>query len=255
LVSQTAPDEDERVIGALSIARQDLIGDRLWPIAWHELVERYIKGSTLQWANLHPHVFMENLLTVNRLQGGAFVWAAGDRPVGWVAGDDVAAVAAKVLAQGPAVHAGHDYYMSTDLLNANDVAAALSTALDRTIPAVILRPQDLVALIDIAIGMLEKCGLDVEQGKTILLPLIESTVENLKGQTLEESLTGTYARGDLNTFESHLAALRNNEDEKVTRTYLDLALRSLEIAERRHGSRESLMELKERVLIAKREVG
>ena len=113
----------------------------------------------------------------------------------------------------------------------------------------------LVALIDIAIGMLEKCGLDVEQGKTILLPLIESTVENLKGQTLEESLTGTYARGDLNTFESHLAALRNNEDEKVTRTYLDLALRSLEIAERRDGSRESLMELKERVLIAKREVG
>jgi len=68
--------------------------------------------------------------------------------VGWVAGDDVAAVAAKVLAQGPAVHAGHDYYMSTDLLNANDVDAALSTALDRTIPAVILRPQDLVALID-----------------------------------------------------------------------------------------------------------
>jgi len=116
--------------------------------AWHELVERYIKGSTLQWANLHPHVFMENLLTVNRLQGGAFVWAAGDRPVGWVAGDDIAAVAAKVLAQGPAVHAGHDYYMSTDLFNANDVAAALSTALDRTIPAVILRPQDLVALVD-----------------------------------------------------------------------------------------------------------
>jgi uncharacterized protein YbjT (DUF2867 family) len=116
--------------------------------AWHELVERYIKGSTLQWANLHPHVFMENLLTVNRLQGCAFVWAAGDRSVGWVAGDDVAAVAAKVLSEGPAAHACHDYYMSTDLLNANDVAATLSTALDRTIPAVILRPQDLVSLID-----------------------------------------------------------------------------------------------------------
>jgi NAD(P)H dehydrogenase (quinone) len=115
--------------------------------AWHELVERYIKGSTLQWANLHPHVFMENLLTVNRLQNGAFVWPAGDRPVGWVAGADIAAVAAKVLAEGPSVHDGRDYFMSTDLFNATDVAATLSSALDRAVPAVILRPQDLVALI------------------------------------------------------------------------------------------------------------
>ena len=37
----------------------------------------------------------------------------------------------------------------------------------------------LVALVDIAITMLEKCGLDGQQGKNILLPLIDSTVENL----------------------------------------------------------------------------
>lgn len=116
--------------------------------AWHELVERYIKGSTLAWANVHPHVFMENLLSVNRLQNGAFVWAAGDKPVGWVAADDIAAVAAKVLAQGPAVHAGQDYYLSTDLLNATEIAATLSTALDREIPALIITPQDLLGLVD-----------------------------------------------------------------------------------------------------------
>jgi len=113
----------------------------------------------------------------------------------------------------------------------------------------------LVALIDIAIGMLKECGIDGRQGKKILLPLIESTIENLKSQTLERSLTGTFARGDVNTFESHLMALRKTGDEEVTRTYLDLALRSLEIAERLNGSRESLVKLKERVLIAKREVG
>ncbi|MET0455215.1 MAG: NmrA family NAD(P)-binding protein [Mycobacterium sp.] len=116
--------------------------------AWHEMIERYLKGSRLAWANLHPHVFMENLLTVNRLQNGAFVWAAGDKPVGWVATDDIAAVAAKVLMDGPAAHGGRDYYLSTDLLNATDVAATLSHALQREVPAVILTPQDMRRLVE-----------------------------------------------------------------------------------------------------------
>ena len=116
--------------------------------AWHELVERYIKGSTLAWANLHPHVFMENLLTVNRLQFGSFAWPAGERPVGWVAGDDIAAVAAAVLAEGPGVHAGKDYFLSTDLLDAHAIAATLTQALEREIPALILAPDDMRNLVD-----------------------------------------------------------------------------------------------------------
>jgi uncharacterized protein YbjT (DUF2867 family) len=116
--------------------------------AWHEMVERYIKGSSLAWANLHPHVFMENLLTVNRLQQGAFVWAAGDRPVGWVASDDIAAVAAAVLREGPEVHAGQDYYLSTDLLTATEVAVTVSQVLQRDIPALILTPDDMRNLVD-----------------------------------------------------------------------------------------------------------
>jgi NAD(P)H dehydrogenase (quinone) len=116
--------------------------------AWHEMVERYIRGSTLPWANIHPHVFMENLLTVNRLHYGSFAWPAGDRPVGWVAGEDIAAVTAKVLIEGPDVHAGKDYFLSTDLLDANAVAAALSRALEREIPALIFTPDDLIKLVE-----------------------------------------------------------------------------------------------------------
>jgi NAD(P)H dehydrogenase (quinone) len=115
--------------------------------AWHEMVERYIRGSTLAWTNVHPHVYMENLLTANRLQFGAFAWPAGDRPVGWVAGCDIAAVTAKVLIEGPGVHAGKDYFLSTDLLDANAVAAALSLALEREIPALVLTPDDLRNLV------------------------------------------------------------------------------------------------------------
>ena len=116
--------------------------------AWHEMVERYIQGSTLAWANIHPHVFMENLLTANRLQFGSFAWPAGDRPVGWVAGANVAAVAAKVLTEGPDTHAGKDYFLSTDLLDAKGIAAALSVALEREIPALVLTPDDLRGLVE-----------------------------------------------------------------------------------------------------------
>ncbi|MFC7674220.1 NmrA family NAD(P)-binding protein [Mycolicibacterium sp. GCM10028919] len=116
--------------------------------AWHEMIERYIAGSTLAWANVHPHVFMENLLSVNRIQQGAFVWAAGDNPVGWVAGDDIAAVVALVLAQGPTIHSGKDYFLSTDLLNPTDIAATLSHALNRDIPAFVLTPTDMRNLVD-----------------------------------------------------------------------------------------------------------
>jgi len=121
--------------------------------AWHELVERYIAGSKVAWANVHPHVFMENLLGINRLRDGQMVWPMGDKQVGWIANDDIAAVVAKVLAEGPETHAGKDYYLSADLLNGAEVAEVLSAALGREIPALVLAPDDLQHMID--------AGLDV----------------------------------------------------------------------------------------------
>jgi hypothetical protein len=53
-----------------------------------------------------------------------------------------------VLIEGPDIHAGKDYFLSTDLLNANAVAAALSRVLEREIPALILTPDDLRNLVE-----------------------------------------------------------------------------------------------------------
>ena len=69
--------------------------------AWHEMVERYIEGSGVAWAHLHPHFFMDNLLSASPVVNGKFYWFMGDQAVGWVAPEDVAAVAAKVLTEGP----------------------------------------------------------------------------------------------------------------------------------------------------------
>lgn len=115
--------------------------------AWHELVERYIEGSGIAWTHLHPHMFMENLLTTFPLQDWRFTWPVGDKPCGWIAGEDLTALAAKVLAEGPDPHAGQGYWLSTDVLNGTGVANALTNALGRPIAAEIITPDDLLAAI------------------------------------------------------------------------------------------------------------
>jgi len=113
--------------------------------AWHEMVERYIEGSGVAWAHLHPHFFMQNILTTLGLPNGQLRWPMGDKRVGWIAGEDLAAVAAKVLADGPAAHAGQNYFLSTEVLNGVEAAAILSEALGRQIAPVVMTPSDLMA--------------------------------------------------------------------------------------------------------------
>jgi uncharacterized protein YbjT (DUF2867 family) len=119
--------------------------------AWHELVERYIEGSGVAWTHLHPHMFMENLLSVFTLRDGRLLWPAGDKPTGWIAGEDLTAVAAKVLTEGPDAHAGQGYWMSTDVLNGAQAAAILSQALDRTIPADVVTPEDMLQAVSVGL--------------------------------------------------------------------------------------------------------
>lgn len=110
---------------------------------WHELVERYIQYSGAPWCFLHPNMFMENLTDSQRPVDGKLYWPMGDAKVGWIAGDDLTAVAAKVLAEGPAIHAGQNYYLSTDLLDGPGTAAVLTEALGQRIDAIVTSPDAL----------------------------------------------------------------------------------------------------------------
>jgi hypothetical protein len=87
---------------------------------------------------------MENLLSVFTLRDGRLPWPAGEKPTGWIAGADIAAVAAKVLIEGPAVHAGKGYWLSTDVLNGVQAAEILSGALGRGIPAEVFTPDEML---------------------------------------------------------------------------------------------------------------
>jgi NAD(P)H dehydrogenase (quinone) len=109
------------------------------------MVERYIEGSGVAWAHLHPHFFMQNILTTLGLPNGQLRWPMGDKRVGWIAGEDLAAVAATVLADGPAAHAGQNYFLSTEVLNGVEAATLLSEALGRQIAPVVMTPSDMMA--------------------------------------------------------------------------------------------------------------
>jgi hypothetical protein len=89
-------------------------------------------------------MFMENLLSVFALRDGRLHWPAGDRPTGWIAGEDLTAVAAKVLTDGPDVHAGQGYWMSTDVLNGVQAAEILSEALGQTVRADVMTPDEML---------------------------------------------------------------------------------------------------------------
>ena len=111
--------------------------------AWHELVERYIEGSGVSWCHVHANFFMENLLTFMPISNGAITWPMADREIGWIAGADIAAVGAKVLAEGPDAHAGQIYVLSAEVVDGPALARVLSTCLGQEVRANVITPDDL----------------------------------------------------------------------------------------------------------------
>ncbi|HSL55031.1 MAG TPA: Rossmann-like and DUF2520 domain-containing protein [Pyrinomonadaceae bacterium] len=95
--------------------------------------------------------------------------------------------------------------------------------------AAVMVSGNVVALFDVALEMLAECGLDRTTARAILSPLIASTVRNLETKTPEESLTGTFSRGDVETVKRHVAALKNKELAEALALYRLLGQRSLKL--------------------------
>jgi NAD(P)H dehydrogenase (quinone) len=112
---------------------------------WHQMMERYIEGSGLEWTHLHPNVFMDGLASMIAVGDDAFAVFYGDRRVGWIAARDIAAVAATVLRQGPARHGGKDYWLSTEVASGPEVAAIFSDVLGREIRCDVRGPDEFKA--------------------------------------------------------------------------------------------------------------
>ncbi len=110
----------------------------------------------------------------------------------------------------------------------------------------------LVALVDVAIEMLTKCGLAESAAQKVLLPLINSTIENLSKQPTAAALTGTFARADLETMEKHLETLRENVSAEALEVYLQLGNRSAHLAEVQGADAEKLKNMRNVISLAKK---
>ena len=98
--------------------------------------------------------------------------------------------------------------------------------------AAVMASPHLVALFDLAAEMLAASGVSQKSARQILLPLVESTTNNLKTLNPEQALTGTFARGDVATVRRHLAALSRKELAEALEVYKLLGLRSIQLAKK-----------------------
>ena len=101
----------------------------------------------------------------------------------------------------------------------------------------------LTALIDVAIEMLASCGLSRKVAQQVLMPLVESAVENIEASTPAKALTGTFARGDIDTVRRHLEALSGTEQAEALQFYKLLGLRSIQLAGSKGIDRKVIVEI------------
>ena len=93
--------------------------------------------------------------------------------------------------------------------------------------AAVMSAGNVVALFDVALEMLVQCGLSRKTARNVLVPLIASAVRNLESKDPADALTGTFARGDLETVKLHLGALKRNKE--ALELYRLLGRRSLKL--------------------------
>ena len=88
---------------------------------------------------------MENILTLC-LKGDTLTTYWNEYRTGWVAAADIALVAATALQQGPAKHAGKEYWLSSDVATGPELAKLLSELLGKEISANVLGPAEFQAI-------------------------------------------------------------------------------------------------------------
>ena len=99
--------------------------------------------------------------------------------------------------------------------------------------AAALASNYLVAAIDAAAQVLAGAGIAAAQAAQALVPLAEGALRNIVAKGTTEGLTGPVRRGDAQTIQRHLEALRGKPE--VAEMYRALARRAVEIAERIDG--------------------
>lgn len=113
--------------------------------------------------------------------------------------------------------------------------------------AAVIASNYLVALFDVAFGLLAHLGLAGKEAREAVRPLAEATLANLLDLGPEGALTGPISRGDLGTVRTHLCRLAEH-DENTAVLYRALGRVTLRLAERAGRLDETQIKALESVL-------
>jgi predicted short-subunit dehydrogenase-like oxidoreductase (DUF2520 family) len=86
-----------------------------------------------------------------------------------------------------------------------------------------------VALVDYGLKFYEALGADKQEALKAVLPLIKGTLHNIETLGIPDALTGPIMRGDTETVQDHLAAMRERTPELVS-LYKVLARQTVSVA-------------------------
>ncbi|HSD45050.1 MAG TPA: Rossmann-like and DUF2520 domain-containing protein [Pyrinomonadaceae bacterium] len=95
--------------------------------------------------------------------------------------------------------------------------------------AAVMTAGHVTALFDVALEMLVACGLTRKTARQILQPLLASAVHNLETKDPATALTGSFARGDVETIKRHVAALKDHKLADALELYCKLGKRSIKL--------------------------
>lgn len=101
----------------------------------------------------------------------------------------------------------------------------------------------LVTLAQLGAEISSDSGLSPREVLDALLPLMNSTIENLKDMDPSHALTGPIARGDLETVERHVKFLKNRD--KLLSIYKKMGVLTLELVDEKVVSLETRQKLSE----------
>lgn len=99
--------------------------------------------------------------------------------------------------------------------------------------AAVMASNYLNALLESAVDTASLSGLSQEKVKEALLPLVQTTLQNIDGQSFEKALTGPIKRGDLETVKRHLEVLKGQPE--LQGIYKTLGKRTVQLAKKSQG--------------------
>jgi predicted short-subunit dehydrogenase-like oxidoreductase (DUF2520 family) len=212
----TPDDEIERVAQQIAkVLSECSVTDRATALhasgALPSKVLKPLKDIGFAIGSIHPLISIADINSPVSIFSGAYFSVEGDR---------AAVQAARLIVKALG---GHGFTIGTKMKPLYHAAAVMASG-------------NVVALYDVAIGMMKQCGLSAKKAGEALMPLLATAVDNLKVNSPTDALTGPFARRDIETARKHLNSLAENDLSEATAIYLALARHALKMAASKNSS-------------------